>query len=69
MAQGTRLSVNLSLDTDAALRRVVQEEGVTITEAVRRLVSYGDLVYRAVKVNGQKMLLCDGDTTREVIVL
>lgn len=64
-----RLSVNLSPDSAAALRRVTEREGITLTEALRRLIGYGDVVYEAVKIEGSDVLIRQGDTTREVILL
>lgn len=52
----TRLHVNINADTKAALGRVVAEQGVTCTEAVRRLCGYGDVVYATVQDGGQVLL-------------
>lgn len=64
-----RLTVNISPDTQAALQRVVKREAVTMTEALRRLIGYGDLLYREVKVAGNDVLVRHGDETRAVILL
>lgn len=42
-----RLSVNVTPATQEALDRIVETEHVTVTEALRRLVGYGALVYAA----------------------
>jgi hypothetical protein len=52
-----RISVNVTPATQAALDRVVEREGVTVTEALRRLVGYGDLVYETTQVDGDDLLI------------
>ncbi|MBV9013194.1 MAG: ribbon-helix-helix protein, CopG family [Pseudonocardiales bacterium] len=44
-----RINVAVNSDMLAAIDRVIEREQVSLTEAVRRLISYGDYVYRAVK--------------------
>jgi len=44
-------------------------EQVSLTEAVRRLVSYGDFVYLSAKVEGAELLLRQGDDIRVVHLL
>lgn len=61
-----RLSVNVTPATEAALDRLVEREGVTITEALRRLVSYGDLVYEATQINRDDILVRSGDCVERV---
>lgn len=51
-----RLSVNINKDTNTGLHEVARERGVTITEAVRRLIGYGMMVYRANR-DGHDILL------------
>ncbi|MBA8925968.1 hypothetical protein BC739_003167 [Kutzneria viridogrisea] len=48
-----RLTVNIPASTKAALDRVVEHETVTTTEALRRLVALGDLVYGTVCGDGE----------------
>ena len=64
-----RINVAISPDTVRALERVIEGEGVTLTEALRRLVGYGDFVYRAVRERGELLLLAGPDVTREVVLL
>ncbi|GAB3431047.1 hypothetical protein [Actinophytocola sediminis] len=52
-----RISVNVTPATQAALDRLVEREGVTVTEALRRLVGYGDLVYETTQVDGDDLLI------------
>lgn len=52
-----RISVNVTPATQAALDRMADREGVTITEALRRLVSYGDLVYQTTQIDGDDLLI------------
>ena len=37
--------------------------------ALRRLVGYGDFVYRAVRERGEQLFLTGADDTREVVLL
>ena len=64
-----RINVAISPDTVRALQHVIDREGVTLTEALRRLVGYGDFVYRAVRERGEQLLLTGADATREVVLL
>jgi hypothetical protein len=64
-----RINVAISPDTVRALERVIECEGVTLTEALRRLVGYGDFVYRAVRQHGEQLFLNGAEGTREVILL
>lgn len=64
-----RLSVNVTPATQAALDRLVEREGVTVTEALRRLVGYGDLVYETTQVNGDDLLIRRGDTIERIVLI
>lgn len=64
-----RITVNISPATVEALELVITREGVTLTEALRRLVGYGDLVYRASRLDGKTVLLRKDDESQEVILL
>ena len=62
-----RINVAITPDTVRALELVMTEEGVNLTEALRRLVGYGDFVYRANKEG--KVLVQNNDTIREIVLL
>ena len=64
----TRLSVNISTATAEALREVSRDKGVSMTEAVRRLVGYGIVVYRAVR-DGGEVLIRREDKAERLILL
>jgi hypothetical protein len=64
-----RINVAISPDTVRALESVIEREGVTLTEALRRLIGYGDFVYRAVRQQGDHLFLNDANGTREVVLL
>lgn len=66
--QPKRINVAITPDTVRALELVMENEGVTLTEALRRLVGYGDFVYRQVR-EGAKVLVQTDDTIREVVLL
>lgn len=56
----TRLSVNITPKTWEALHLLADREDVSITEALRRLVGYGELVYRTIRVDGDEVLIRSG---------
>jgi hypothetical protein len=64
-----RINVAVSPDMVRALENVIKREGITLTEALRRLVGYGDFVYRAVKEGGEQLTVPGPDGAREVVVL
>lgn len=64
-----RINVAVTPDTVTALELVIEREGVNLTEAVRRLIGYGDYVYRAIKEDGSEVLVRKGDSMREVVIL
>lgn len=68
-AKPGRLSVNVTQATQAALDRLVEREGITVTEALRRLIGYGDLVYQATQINGDELLLRRGETTERIVLI
>lgn len=65
---GQRLNANATAATHAALERLMAREGVTFTEALRRLVSYGDLAHRSVH-GGAELLTRRGDTVERLRVV
>ena len=64
-----RINVAVTPECVEAIDRVMAAEQVSLTEAVRRLVSYGDFVYLSAKVEGAELLLRQGDDIREVHLL
>ncbi|HEY7594224.1 MAG TPA: hypothetical protein VH969_13810 [Actinophytocola sp.] len=64
-----RINVAISPEMVRALENVITREGITLTEALRRLVGYGDFVYRAIKEGGEQLTVTGPDGTREVILL
>lgn len=64
-----RINVAVSPDTVRALENVIAREGVTLTEALRRLVGYGDFVYRAVREDREQLIVKGTEGTREVVLL
>lgn len=68
-AEPKRINVAVSADTVRALENVIEREGVTLTEALRRLVGYGDFVYRAVRENREQLIVKGEEGTREVVLL
>jgi hypothetical protein len=68
-AEPKRINVAVSPDTVTALENVIEREGVTLTEALRRLIGYGDFVYRAVREEQEQLIVKGPDGTREVVLL
>jgi hypothetical protein len=65
-----RINVAVNAVMLAAIDRVIEREHVTLTEAVRRLIGYGDFVYEVTKEQHSTLLVRDpGGDEREVIVL
>lgn len=64
-----RINVAVNPETMGALQKVIEREGVSLTEAVRRLIGYGDVLYKAVREDGEEVLLKKGTHTRQVIIL
>jgi len=64
-----RINVAVNPDIVRAIQLVMTHEHVNLTEAVRRLIGYGDFVYRAIKEINEDVLLRSGDKTREVVLL
>lgn len=55
-----RLSINLAPDAAEALRTVCAEQGITVTEGVRRAIALLQLVNENRKSDGQVLFLVDG---------
>jgi hypothetical protein len=65
-----RINVAVTPDMLAAIDRVIDREQVTLTEAVRRLIAYGDVVYRMVKEEEQTMVFrSENGNEREVMLI
>ncbi len=64
-----RINVAVNAEMVAALDNVIQHEGVTLTEACRRLIGYGDFVYRMAKQGKAAILVRTDEGTREVVLV
>jgi hypothetical protein len=64
-----RINVAVNAEMVAALDNVIQNEGVTLTEAVRRLIGYGDFLYRAVKQEKAAILVRTPEGTKELVLV
>lgn len=64
-----RLSVNIAPATAGALLDVVTDKGVSMTEAVRRLIGYGAVVYRAVRDGGEVLIRKENGQTERIVLL
>jgi hypothetical protein len=64
-----RINVAVTPDMIEAIELIMKKENISLTEAIRRLVSYGDFVYRAIREEGAELLVRNGDKTKEVVLL
>jgi len=65
----SRVDEAISPKTADALLVVMTYEGVDLAEALRRLVGYGELVFRTIRLDGGDMLLRHGDDIDRVAIL
>jgi hypothetical protein len=64
-----RIDVAVSPVMLSAIDRIIEHEHVTLTEAVRRLIAYGDFVYEVTKKRRSTLVVRGpGGDEREVIV-
>lgn len=64
----TRLDVNITGSTADAIRDYAKAQNVTVTEAARRLISYGNLIAKADQL-GRKVLIKDSNDVDQVVFL
>jgi hypothetical protein len=65
-----RIDVAVNVTMLDAIRQVMEREGVTLTEAVRRLIGYGQAVHEIGRRPGWSLLVRDGrGGEREIVVL
>jgi hypothetical protein len=64
-----RINVAVNATMLSAIDRIIECEQVTLTEAVRRLIAYGDFVYEVTKKRHATLLVRDpGGGEQEVVV-
>lgn len=63
-----RISVNISQATADALALIATDKRISVTEALRRLVGYGAVVYRATR-EGHDVLIRRGNQTERVVLV
>lgn len=64
-----RINVAVNAEMVAALDNVIQHEGVTLTEACRRLIGYGDFIYRMAKQEKAAILVRTPEGTKELVLV
>lgn len=62
-----RLSVNINTQIAELINNHMEAENVSATEAVRRLISWGNLVYQA-DVAGQEVIVKDGRSASRILL-
>ncbi len=71
-ATPTTCRINVAVTTSmlTAIDRIIEHEHVTLTEALRRLIAYGDFVYEVTKERDATLFVRDTQgEEREVAVL
>ena len=68
-ARPKRINVAVTSETADLLDAVIEREGISLTEAVRRLVAIGGFVHRAVHEDNATVLVQTAEHTREVVLL
>lgn len=66
---GIRIELNVTPKTADELDLVIEAEGVTMSEALRRLVGYGGLIYRTIRQDGGEVLLRHGNDIQRLVLL
>jgi hypothetical protein len=65
-----RINIAVNDSMMSAIDRIIDNERVSLTEAVRRLVAYGDVVYDATRLRKAKLIVREPNGgEREVVVL
>jgi len=64
-----RINVAVNAETLAALENVCERENVSLTEAVRRLIGIGDVMYRAAKEDQGELLVRTETETKQIVIL
>ena len=62
-----RLNVNLNTITAEALQEYRVAKGISLTEAVRRLIGIGHFIFKA-QQEGKEVLLRKGDETQRLVL-
>jgi hypothetical protein len=64
-----RINVAVNSDMLAAIDQVIEREQVSLTEAVRRLIGYGDYVYRVAKDEDSTLVVRSKNGKEREVVL
>jgi hypothetical protein len=64
-----RLSVNVGPETQLALEHLMKEKNLTLTESLRRLVGYGDVMFRAIHDNRYDVKIHTGEGWEHTVEL
>lgn len=65
-ASQTRLNININSQTAKVLRDYADKHGVSVTEAVRRLIGVGTIIDQA-QQDGKDVVLKDGEATERLV--
>lgn len=63
-----RINVAVAQEAVEALQCIIGREEINLSEAVRRLVEYGALVYREIRVAEHQVVIRGGGCDREVLL-
>lgn len=64
-----RINVAVSPEMLTAIENLIEREQVSLTEAVRRLVMYGNYLYRAVKEEGSTLIIRGSGHEKEILLI
>jgi hypothetical protein len=64
-----RINVAVTPETARAIRDLMTEDSVGVTEAVRRLLTYGQFVYQTAKDDRKELMVREGDNLSGVVLL
>jgi Ribbon-helix-helix protein, copG family len=69
LPQPRRINVAITPEMLDAIDRVIEREHVSLTEAVRRLLGYGEYIYRTIKEDGASIIVRPPEGPEKEIVL
>lgn len=67
--ESIRLSVNMNLETAASLKDIAEHYGITVTEAVRRVVSLAHFVEEKTRKGGVVLIQDKNGKQQELVML
>ncbi|MEU7477080.1 hypothetical protein AB0A63_13920 [Lentzea sp. NPDC042327] len=66
---GVRLTVNISPGNWSGIEEVMRRDGVSVTEAIHRVLWYGNTLYNAIACEGQQVFIEFGDRRVQLFLI